>query len=55
MEELNPYMVEFNEDGAIKVKDYPSNCIIGDKERRPIIIINYNEYTFFTNDGVRKV
>ena len=28
MEELKPYMVEFNEDSTIKPKAYPPNCVV---------------------------
>ncbi len=54
MEELKPYMIEFDEDGTMKAKDYPSNCVIGGEEWRPIIVITYDECTFSANDGVRK-
>lgn len=29
MEELKPYMVEFDENGAVKPKVYPSDCAVG--------------------------
>lgn len=48
MEELKPYMVEFDKNGAIKVKEYPV-------ERQPIVIITHNEYTFFVNNRVQRV
>ena len=54
IEELKSYMVEFNEDGVMKAKDYPVDCIVEDEECRPIIIINHNEYIFFANNGVQK-
>ena len=38
----------------MKAKDYPVHCIVGGEERRLIIVITHNEYTFFANDGVRK-
>ena len=28
MEELKSYIVEFNEDGIIKAKDYPVDCVM---------------------------
>ena len=52
LEELKSYMVEFNEDGAIKAKNYPIDCAVGGEERCPIIIINNDEYTFSANDRV---
>ncbi len=54
MEELKPYMFEFFEDGAMKPKVYPSNCVVGGKNRQPIIVITHDECTFSANDGVRK-
>ena len=52
MEELKPYMVEFNKDGAMKAKDYPVDCAVGGEERRPIIVITHDECTFSANDGI---
>lgn len=54
MEELKPYMVEFNEDGTMKPKVYPLDCAVEGENRRPIIVITHDECTFFANDGVRK-
>ena len=54
IEELKPYMIEFNEDGAKKAKHYPVDCVVGDKKRYPIIVITHNECTFSANDGVCK-
>lgn len=33
MEELKLYLVEFNEDGTMKEKNYPANCIVGGSDR----------------------
>lgn len=38
----------------MKVKNYPSNCQVGDDKRQPIIIITHNECTFSSNDGICK-
>lgn len=54
MEELKPYLVEFNEDGTMKEKDYPANCAVGGCDRRPVIVITHDECTFSANDGIRK-
>lgn len=54
MEELKPYMVEFEENGAMKEKIYPPDCAIHGPNRRPIIIITHDECKFSTNDGIRK-
>ena len=48
-------MVEFNEDGAMKAKNYPRNYIVKDEKQWPIIIINYNKYIFFANDNIQEV
>ena len=55
MEELKPYLVEFNKDGAIKDKTYPTDCAVGGEDRRPVIIITYDECIFLANDGICKV
>ena len=31
MKKIEPYFVEFREDSTINKKDYPSDCIVGDK------------------------
>ena len=54
MKKLKPYIIEFNEDGAIKAKDYPVNYAVGKKEHRPIIVITHDECTFPANDGIQK-
>ena len=54
MEDLKPYMVEFEEDGTMKPKIYPSDCAVGGNDRRPIIVITHDECTFSANDGIRK-
>ena len=54
MEELKPYMVEFEENGAMKEKIYPSDCAVHGPNRRPIIVITHDECTFSANDGIRK-
>ena len=53
--ELKPYIVEFNENGAMKAKDYPVNYIVGEEKCRLIIVITYDECTFFANDGIQKI
>ena len=55
MEELKPYMVEFNKNGAIKPKVYSSDCKIGGNNWWPIIVITHNECTFSTNNEIWKV
>ena len=54
MEELKPYMVDFNEDGTMKDKEYPLDCAVGGGIRRPIIVITHDECTFSANDSIRK-
>lgn len=55
MEDLKPYMVEFEENGVIKLKIYPSNCAVGDEDHWLIIIITYNECTFSANNRIWRV
>lgn len=54
MEELRPYLVEFDENGAMKDKTYPLDCVVGGEDCRPVIVITHDECTFFANDGIRK-
>ena len=42
LEELKPYIVEFNEDSVIKAKDYPADCVMGGEECHPITVITHN-------------
>ena len=51
IEKLKPYIVEFYENGAMKPKTYPSNCAVWRENWRPVIVITYDECTFFANDG----
>ena len=53
MEEIEPYLVEFDTEGKMLPKAYPSDCAVGKEIRRPIIIITYDECTFSSNDGPR--
>ena len=54
IEDLKPYLVEFNENGTMRDKTYPPDYAVGDEDCRPIIIITHDEYTFLANDGIRK-
>ncbi len=54
MGELKPYMVEFNEDGIMKNKEYPLDCAVSGGIRQPIIKIIYDECTFSTNNSICK-
>lgn len=51
MKDLEPYLVEFEEDGTMKTKTYPKDCQVGGEIRRPIICITHDECTFSANDG----
>ena len=55
IKELKPYMVEFNEDSAMKAKNYPVDCIVGGEKHRSIIVIIHDEYIFSAMNKVRKV
>jgi hypothetical protein len=52
--ELLPYMVEFNENGSMKPKEYPNDCRVGGPDRQPIIFITHGESIFSANDGRRQ-
>lgn len=54
IEELKPYMVEFNKDGTMKPKVYLSDCAVESKNQWPVIVKTHDECTFSTNDGVWK-
>ena len=54
IEDLKSYIVEFEEDGKMKPKIYPSGCTIGGSNWQPIIVITHNGYTFFANNGIRR-
>ena len=47
-------MVEFDKNDAMKPKVYPSDCTVGDNNRRPIIVITHDECIFSANNGIRK-
>lgn len=55
MKAFLPYFVEFNKDGLILLKVYLKNCIVGNLNKRPIIIITHNKSNFLANDGEQKV
>lgn len=48
---LLPYFVEFYNDRSILSKIYLENCTVGGPDQRSIIIIAYDESTFFANAG----
>ncbi len=52
--ELEPYLVEFEKDGTMEIKNYPSDCKVEDEERLPIIVITNDECTFLSNEGICK-
>ena len=54
MKDLEPYLVEFEEDGSMKTKNYPDDCAVGGNIRRPVIVITHDECTFSANDGIRR-
>ncbi len=54
MKEFEPYLVKFEKDITMKAKTYPSDCKLKGEQRRPIIVIPYDEYTFLSNDDIRK-
>lgn len=55
MKLLLPYFVEFSNNRSILPKIYPENCVVDGLNRRPIILIIYNESIFSVNDDQQKV
>lgn len=56
IEEFKPYVMKFEKDDIMKLKVYPSSCIIKEDKCRPtIIIIPHDEYIFSINNGVQRV
>lgn len=52
---LKPYLVEFEENGSMKPKDYPKDCAVGGPDKRPVILVTHDESTVNANDGRRQV
>lgn len=55
MKDLEPYLIEFEADRAMKSKTYPLNYIIGGHKQRSIIVITHDECIFSVNNGKRTV
>jgi len=53
LEGLWPFVVEFEDDEAIKEKIYPPGCEVGGSTK-PIILITHDESTFSSNDSRRQ-
>ena len=51
VEALGPYLVKFRDDGSMKEKVYPSDCAVNGPNKRPVILITYDESIFSANDG----
>lgn len=51
---LELYLVKFEKDRLIKTKKYIDDCIVERDKCYLIIVITYNKYTFFANDGIWK-
>lgn len=54
MKELEPYMIEFEQDGTMKPKTYPSDCAAGGEKCQPIVVITHDESIFSANNRVCK-
>lgn len=54
IEELKSYMVEFDENSAMKPKVYPSDCAVEGNNQQPIIVLTHDECKFSDNNGIRK-
>ena len=53
--DFEPYLIDFDFEGRIKEKNYPLECEIRERNRRPIIYITYDKCTFSVNDGKRYI
>lgn len=54
IKDLEPYLVEFEENGSIKTKEYPDDCAVGGDKCYLVIIITHDEYTFSANGRIWK-
>ena len=54
MKGLKPYLVEFEEDGSMKTKNYQDDCAVGDNICWLIIVITHDECTFSANNRIQK-
>ncbi|KAI1002517.1 hypothetical protein K3495_g5683 [Podosphaera aphanis] len=54
MDNLGPYLVEFEADGSIKNKIYPAGCQVDGENCRPINVITHDECTFSADDGLSR-
>ena len=52
MKELKPYIVELDENGAMKPKVYLADCVVEGNNRWPVIVITHDQCTFSANDGI---
>lgn len=55
MKSLLPYFVVFSNDGSMIPKISPKNCIVGNSDQTPIIMIIHDKNIFSANDGRQKV
>lgn len=55
MEELKPYLMEFNKNDEMKLKVYLLGYTIKDNKRQPIILITCDKCSFSTNDKIQKI
>ena len=53
MKDFEPYLVEFEADGAMKPKTYSLDCAVGGNKQCPVIVITHDECIFSANDGKR--
>ncbi len=54
MEDLKPHMVEMEENGEMKHKNYPSDWAVRDDDCWLIIVIAYDECTFSVKHRIRR-
>lgn len=54
MEELKPYIVEFDKNNTIKPKVYLSNCVVKNNNWRLVIVITHEQCKFSNNNRIQK-
>lgn len=54
IEDLKPYIIEFEEDNKIKPKIYSSNYTTGENNWQLINVITHNKYIFSANNSIKR-
>ncbi len=54
MKDLELYLIKFDLDVSMKLKQYPKNSFVVDKKHRLVFLISQIEFIFLANDGIYK-